>query len=41
MNVEALDGFLAAVIASPETVMPSENYSDWNKTSSLVENAYG
>ena len=24
MNVEALDGFFAALIAGPETVMPSE-----------------
>jgi hypothetical protein len=26
MNVEALDGFFAALIAGPETVMPSEYY---------------
>jgi uncharacterized protein len=28
MNVEALDGFFAALIAGPETVMPSEYYSE-------------
>jgi hypothetical protein len=39
MNIEALDGFFAAVIAGPETVMPSEYYSDWNKTSRVAENA--
>jgi len=39
MNVEALDGFFAALIAGPETVMLSEYYSDWNKTSRLVESA--
>jgi hypothetical protein len=27
MNVEQLDGFFAALIAGPETVMPSEYYS--------------
>ena len=26
MNVETLDGFFAALIAGPETVMPSEYY---------------
>jgi hypothetical protein len=26
MNVEALDGFFAALLAGPETVMPSEYY---------------
>ena len=35
-NVEALDGFFAALVAGPETVMPSEYYSDWYKTSRLV-----
>jgi hypothetical protein len=39
INVEVLDGFFAAVISGPETVMPSEYYSDWYKTSRLVENA--
>jgi tRNA splicing ligase len=28
MNVEQLDGFFAALIAGPETVMPSEYYSE-------------
>ena len=28
MNVEALDGFFAALIAGPETVMPSEYYPE-------------
>jgi yecA family protein len=28
MNVEALDGFFAALIAGPETVMPSEYYQE-------------
>jgi uncharacterized protein len=28
MNVEELDGFFAALIAGPETVMPSEYYSE-------------
>jgi uncharacterized protein len=28
MNVEALDGFFAALIAGPETVMPSEYYRE-------------
>jgi len=28
MNVEALDGFFAALIAGPETVMPSEYYEE-------------
>src|ERR1019366_8964379 len=28
MNVETLDGFFAALIAGPETVMPSEYYSE-------------
>jgi uncharacterized protein len=28
MNVEALDGFFAALIAGPETVMPSEYYAE-------------
>src|SRR5438309_10612537 len=28
MNVEELDGFFAALIASPETVMPSECYPE-------------
>jgi hypothetical protein len=28
MNVEALDGFFAALIAGTETVMPSEYYSE-------------
>ena len=28
MNVEALDGFFAALIAGPETVMPSECYRE-------------
>ena len=27
MNVEALDGFFSALIAGPETVMPSEYYA--------------
>jgi uncharacterized protein len=28
MNVEVLDGFFAALIAGPETVMPSEYYPE-------------
>ena len=28
MNVEALDGFFAALIAGPENVMPSEYYPE-------------
>jgi hypothetical protein len=28
MNVEALDGFFSALIAGPETVMPSEYYPE-------------
>jgi len=28
MNVEQLDGFFAALIAGPETVMPSEYYAE-------------
>jgi len=28
MNVEALDGFFAALMAGPETVMPSEHYPE-------------
>jgi len=28
MNMEALDGFFAALITGPETVMPSEYYSE-------------
>ncbi len=28
MNIEELDGFFAALIAGPETVMPSEYYSE-------------
>jgi hypothetical protein len=28
MNVEQLDGFFAALIAGPETVMPSEYYPE-------------
>ena len=28
MNVEALDGFLAALITGPETVMPSNYYPE-------------
>src|SRR5487761_602336 len=28
MNIEALDGFFAALIAGPETVMPSEYYRE-------------
>ena len=28
MNVETLDGFFAALIAGPETVMPSEYYAE-------------
>ncbi len=28
MNVEALDGFFAALIAGPEIVMPSEYYPE-------------
>ena len=28
MNVEALDGFFAALIAGPETLMPSECYPE-------------
>ena len=28
MNVEQLDGFFAALIAGPETVMPSEYYTE-------------
>jgi uncharacterized protein len=28
MNIEQLDGFLAALIAGPETVMPSEYYAE-------------
>jgi uncharacterized protein len=28
MNVEALDGFFAALIAGPETVMPSEYHPE-------------
>ena len=28
MNIEQLDGFFAALIAGPETVMPSEYYSE-------------
>src|ERR1022692_236806 len=28
MNVEQLDGFFAALISGPETVMPSEYYSE-------------
>ncbi len=28
MNVEHLDGFFAALIAGPETVMPSEYYAE-------------
>ncbi len=28
MNVEQLDGFFAALIAGPETVMPSEYYRE-------------
>jgi len=28
MNIEQLDGFFAALIAGPETVMPSEYYPE-------------